>query len=133
MNQQPDTPEHLAALRGQILDRCDTEEELRTLCADLGVNYDDLPAKGRAYKARELVALLDRLGRIPELETALARPRSIAVRIRHALVGDQLHALRNRQAMLQLVHNTWVKGVLEQSLHGAALIALGMQPRSAGH
>ena len=28
--------------------------------------------------------------------------------------------------MLQLVHNIWVKGVLEQSLHGAALIELGM-------
>jgi len=26
--------------------------------------------------------------------------------------------------MLQLVHNTWVKGVLEQSLHGAVMIEL---------
>ena len=125
MNQQPDTPEHLTALREQILARCN-EEELRTLCADLGVDYDDLPAMGRADKARELVALLNRQGRIAELEATLARPRSVASRIRHALDGDQQRDLRNRQAMLQLVHNTWVKGVLEQSLHGAALIALGM-------
>ena len=32
---------------------------------------------------------------------------------------------RNRAAMLQLVHNTWIKGVLEQSLHGAAMLELG--------
>ena len=27
--------------------------------------------------------------------------------------------------MLQLVRNTWIKGVLEQSLHGAAMLELG--------
>jgi DNA polymerase III delta prime subunit len=32
---------------------------------------------------------------------------------------------RNRAAMLQLVRNTWVVGVLEQSLHGAAMLELG--------
>ena len=128
MNPQPYTPEDLAALREQIL-ACYNDEELRTLCADLGVDYDDLPAMGRANKARELVAFLERRQRLPELEAMLARPRSIASRIRHALDGDQLRDLRNRQVMLQLVHNFWVKGVLEQSLHGTALIALDMQPK----
>jgi tetratricopeptide (TPR) repeat protein len=32
---------------------------------------------------------------------------------------------RNRAAMLQLVHNTWISGVFEQSLHGAAMLELG--------
>jgi primosomal protein N' len=130
VNQQPDTPEHLTALREQILARCN-DEELRTLCADLGIDYDDLPASGRANKARELVAFLNRQDRTPELEAILARPRPPAAKIRPA----QQRALRNRQAMLQLVHNTWVKGVLEQSLHGAALIALGMteQARAVEH
>ncbi len=36
---------------------------------------------------------------------------------------------RNRAAMLQLVRNTWIKGLLEQSLHGAALIELGLEYR----
>ena len=31
----------------------------------------------------------------------------------------------NRATMLQLVRNTWIVGVLEQSLHGAALLELG--------
>ena len=40
---------------------------------------------------------------------------------------NERRTLRNRQAMLELVRNTWVKGVLEQSLHGAALIELGLE------
>jgi MFS family permease len=39
-------------------------------------------------------------------------------------------ALRNRRTMLELVRNTWVKGVLEQSLHGAAMLELGMEERA---
>ena len=39
-------------------------------------------------------------------------------------------AQRNRRAMLELVKNTWIKGVLEQSLHGAAMIELGMEERA---
>lgn len=34
---------------------------------------------------------------------------------------------QNRQRMLAKVHAFWIKGVLEQSLHGAALIALGLK------
>jgi hypothetical protein len=33
---------------------------------------------------------------------------------------------RNRQVLLAAVRKFWVEGVLEQSLHGAALIELGM-------
>jgi hypothetical protein len=33
----------------------------------------------------------------------------------------------NRAAMLQLVRNAWVVGVLEQSLHGAAMLELGKE------
>jgi hypothetical protein len=33
---------------------------------------------------------------------------------------------QNRQSMLERVHAFWIKGALEQSLHGAALIALGL-------
>jgi hypothetical protein len=43
---------------------------------------------------------------------------------------EQQRAMRNRRAMLELVRNTWIKGVLEQSLHGAAMIELGMEERA---
>ncbi|MEW6496939.1 MAG: NACHT domain-containing protein [Cyanobacteriota bacterium] len=36
---------------------------------------------------------------------------------------------RNRQILLNKVKNYWVKGVLETSLHGKALIALGLEKR----
>src|SRR5260370_15916721 len=36
---------------------------------------------------------------------------------------------RNRQRMLQKVRTFWITGVLEQSLQGAALIALGLHPQ----
>jgi hypothetical protein len=41
--------------------------ELRTLCFNLGVEYEDLPAEGRADKARELVEYLKRRQQISDL------------------------------------------------------------------
>jgi len=43
------------------------EEELRTLCFDLDVRYDNLPGEGAAGKARELIAYLERHGRVNDL------------------------------------------------------------------
>jgi hypothetical protein len=90
------TPNLLTDLRERVLARCSTEEELRTLCADLDVNYDDLPAQGRAHKARELVACLERLSRVPDLEALLARPRPRTTRA----IEDYLAALREYCANL---------------------------------
>jgi hypothetical protein len=56
----------LARLR-EVLDAHFNEEELRTLCYDLDVDYDNLPAQGKVNKARELIAYLERHGHIPEL------------------------------------------------------------------
>ena len=43
---------------------------------------------------------------------------------------DEERAQRNRRAMLEMVKTFWVKGVLEQSLHGAAMIELGLEERA---
>jgi hypothetical protein len=51
----------------QVLAECFDKEDLRTLCFDLGVEYDDLPAMGRRNRARELVKYLEHRGRIQEL------------------------------------------------------------------
>jgi len=51
------------------------ESELRTLCFDLDVEYDDLPGEGISDKARELVAYLERHGRISELVTIVQQKR----------------------------------------------------------
>jgi len=44
---------------------------------------------------------------------------------------ERQRAMRNRHAMLELVKSTWIKGVLERSLHGAAMIELGMEEHTA--
>jgi hypothetical protein len=58
--------EYLIRLRQTLTARFDVGE-LRTLCFDLGVDYDDLPGQGRASKARELIRYLERRDRIPDL------------------------------------------------------------------
>lgn len=55
-----------ARLRQRLVDSF-SDEELRTLCFDLGVEYENLPAQGKAGKARELTAHLDRTGDLPKL------------------------------------------------------------------
>jgi hypothetical protein len=51
------------------------EVELRDLCFELGQDYDDLAGGGKLSKARELVMILERRGRMPELVKACARQR----------------------------------------------------------
>jgi len=43
-----------------VLSRFFNEEELRTLCFDLGLDYDELPGDGKTAKARELAAYFER-------------------------------------------------------------------------
>jgi energy-coupling factor transporter ATP-binding protein EcfA2 len=43
--------------------------------------------------------------------------------------GEEQRALRNRRNMLNLVWNTWIEGVLMQSLHNEMLIELGKETR----
>jgi hypothetical protein len=51
------------------------EQELRTLCFKLGIDYDDLVAQGRENKARELVTYMARRSRLDELIAAIQRER----------------------------------------------------------
>ncbi|MDQ1301718.1 MAG: hypothetical protein QG637_1640 [Chloroflexota bacterium] len=51
----------------QLLDERFSDGELRTLCCDLDVDYDDLPGSGKADKARELVSYMARRGSLSKL------------------------------------------------------------------
>lgn len=42
---------------------------------------------------------------------------------------DKQRELRNRQAMLKLVNDFWIKGVLENSLYNSVLLELGLEER----
>ncbi len=58
-----------------LTDRFDLEE-LRTLCFDLGIDYDDLPAEGKSGKARELVRRAERRSQLARLAATARRLRS---------------------------------------------------------
>lgn len=59
---------------------------------------------------------------------------NVIARITNFVAGDTeaQRALRNRRAMLELVKNTWIKGVLERSLYNEVLIELGLEERPGG-
>lgn len=66
--------DHLARLRQILLDLFN-EDELRTLCFDMALDYEMLPGQGKGGKARELVAYLERRNRLAELLENLHRLR----------------------------------------------------------
>lgn len=51
------------------------DDEFRTLCLELSVNYDNLPGEGLEGKQREFLLKLERNGRIPELINLLRQKR----------------------------------------------------------
>jgi len=51
------------------------DSELRDLCFDLGIEYENLGGDNKAAKARELVAYCQRHGRLAELEDTCRRLR----------------------------------------------------------
>jgi predicted ATPase len=53
-------------LRQGLVD-CFNEEELHTLCFDMELDYESLPAQGKAGKAREIVAYFERTNSISRL------------------------------------------------------------------
>jgi hypothetical protein len=57
------------------LDDYFNEQELRSLCLEIGVDYDDLPFSGQSAKARELVGWCARNGRLDTLETVIRQHR----------------------------------------------------------
>lgn len=59
----------------QLLTEHFDEAELRTLCFDMGLDYESLPAQGRAGKVREIVAQVERRGAITELIAQCRRQR----------------------------------------------------------
>ena len=67
-------PAQLSAIRQLIIDHFD-ESELRTLCFDLGIDYESLPGRGKAEKARELIAYCLRTNELEDLLQACEKAR----------------------------------------------------------
>lgn len=82
----PDLPRLLEQIRALF-----NEGELRDLCVDLGLDYENLGGASKGDKARELVLLMQRLNRLPEL---LARVTALRPHIGVNLqdLADELRA-----------------------------------------
>lgn len=87
-------------LRRQLIASFDLEE-LKELCADLGVDYDNLAGDGKATKIRELVAYFDRRGTTDELTLAANRRRPDQRRWTDIASRNKGHAT-NRMMMMQV-------------------------------
>lgn len=70
-----DLPTPLSTLHALHTDLCRrlSLDGLRTLCFQLGIDFDDLPGDSKAGRARELVLWLERAGRVGELSWAATR------------------------------------------------------------
>jgi hypothetical protein len=66
--------QYLIKLR-QALSEHFNAEELRTLCFDLDIDYEDLPGTGKIDKAREIVSYFKRRQTIPRLANAISQLR----------------------------------------------------------
>lgn len=84
-----------------------------------------MASESRAGEAVSIVTIGDIEGGIHD---SIIAERNVIQTIVNIFRGDtnQQRTLRNRQAMLKLVKDFWVKDVLENSLHAAVLIELGM-------
>lgn len=73
--QQENDTDYLIQLRKALIEQFN-EEELKTLCFDLALDYEMLPGEGKGGKIRELIAYMKRRNRLQELVEAVqyARP-----------------------------------------------------------
>jgi hypothetical protein len=62
----------LPELRQKLVEKYSLED-LRDLCFDLKVDYESLPGEGKAAKARELIAYMQRRDRLPELISIITK------------------------------------------------------------
>jgi Effector-associated domain 7 len=57
------------------MDRYFSLEEIRTLCFDLGVDFDSVRGEGKSARIRELLIAMGRSGRLPELLSLVQQER----------------------------------------------------------
>ncbi|MBE2223102.1 MAG: NACHT domain-containing protein [Anaerolineae bacterium] len=91
-----------------------TLDEIRTLCFDLDVDYDELRGETKSSRIVSLVEYMQHRQRLDNLllELRNQRPRS---NWQNPLVLND-HDLRNRQNVLNNVKATWIDGYLKNTL-----------------
>ncbi len=73
------SPVDLTALRHALVNYFNMED-IRTLCFDLGVDFDSLPGSGKGAKARDLIAYWQNQGDLTPLIEAIRRERGSIIK-----------------------------------------------------
>lgn len=60
----------------EILENAFSEDELKTMCFSMAVDYENLPASSKPGKARELLIHAEKTGRINRLYEIIRRERA---------------------------------------------------------
>ncbi|MCL5996109.1 MAG: tetratricopeptide repeat protein [Chloroflexi bacterium] len=71
---KPQTTNQLVILRQNLIEYFNTDE-LRSLCFDLGIDWESLAGEGKNAKARELITYMQRRGKLDELMKAVREVR----------------------------------------------------------
>ncbi len=125
------TDQRLMRLR-QVLAEFFSEEDLRTLCFDLGVNYDALPATGTGGKAREIILDLGKQGRLPELVAYVrqARPALAVDDLPPSIMADSpaaLSALSESAASSSVTQTATGSYIAQAGSGGTATVSVTQQ------
>lgn len=113
------------------------ESELRTLCFNLQVDYDDLPGAGKTDKARELVGHFERRNQLSKLVAAILAYRpDINLSVTQPLAPDFIS--KKSRSLLRLKEIFWdqrsntLKGVTIASVVTFILALIGLAADLAG-
>lgn len=98
----------LGPLRQKITDQFSLDE-LRVLCLDLGIRYDNLAGDTISTKSASLLAYADRRGQLDQLIVSLKRERP-------SETWPLPNNLEQQFALRRNVRATWIDGVLKQSV-----------------
>ncbi len=98
----------LGPLRQQITNLFNLDD-LRVLCLDIGIHYDDLRGDTISTKTASLLAYADRRGQLDQLIVSLQRERPSAN-------WPMPNTLQRQYMLRRNVRATWIDGVLKQSV-----------------
>jgi hypothetical protein len=106
-------------------------EEIRTLCFDLGVDYDSVRGEGRFARICELILALARSGRLPELLASVQEQR------RHVVcpplpLGFQLPASLESGSAAPVVQHSYYCDVIHGDQGGGDKTTVGSISNSQG-
>ncbi|MCB8975838.1 MAG: NACHT domain-containing protein [Ardenticatenaceae bacterium] len=118
--------------------------ELRTLCFELGIDYEDLPEGGKSSKVRDLLILMGRKRSLDQLLAKLHEDRPIPFDTAGLSIDlaflDKLYSQlpsasgtkprsREQLALIAKVETFWIEGVLENTLNSTIPIDLSKEYR----